>query len=204
MKSRQQHTEQMLQQNSGALQQSQQQQAAAATVAGHCASSMSMVDTRLLGKPERWNGEDKSWKDWRFVTRAHLMAALPSIHDLLERAGERATRYAVPSSLKTKPDTVDNCFTCWFFWSLDANWRKVKVQVKEKVQLLGELCTNNGNFPRSRSRFAGVLISILNYRFTGDAHAAMEAFERCGHPPYPCPRDSRRMLRFHGQEHRRP
>ena len=106
---RQQHTEQVLQQTAGALQQSQQQQAAAATVAGQSAS----MDTRLLGKPERWNGEDKSWKDWRFVTRAYLMAALPSIHDLLDRAEngeERVTRYSVPSSLKTKPDTVDKCY----------------------------------------------------------------------------------------------
>ena len=47
---------------------------------------MSMVDARHLGKQERWNGEDKSWKDWSFVTRAYLMAALPSKHDLLERA----------------------------------------------------------------------------------------------------------------------
>ena len=33
--------------------------------------------------------------------------------------------------------------------------------------------------PRSRSWFAGMLLSILSYRFTGDAQAAMESFERC-------------------------
>ena len=42
-----------------------------------------MVDPWQLGKPERWNGDDKSWKDWRFVARAYLMAALPAVHGLL-------------------------------------------------------------------------------------------------------------------------
>ena len=74
---RQQQTDQMLQQTKGALQQSQQQAASP--------QSMSMVDTRLVGKPERWNGEDKILEDWRFVTRACLMGACPSMHDLLER-----------------------------------------------------------------------------------------------------------------------
>ena len=74
----QQQTDQMLQQTAGALRQSEQQAAAASTAAGQSASSqsMSVVDTRLMGKPERWNGEDKSSK----------MEALPSAHDHLERA----------------------------------------------------------------------------------------------------------------------
>ena len=44
-----------------------------------------MVDARLLAKPERVNGEDKSWKDWRFIITTCLTAA-PSVHNLLERA----------------------------------------------------------------------------------------------------------------------
>ena len=45
-----------------------------------------MVDTSLLVKPERWNGEEKSKKNWRFITRVFLMAALHSFLDILERA----------------------------------------------------------------------------------------------------------------------
>ena len=33
--------------------------------------------------------------------------------------------------------------------------------------------------PRSRSRFAGMLLSILSYRFAGDAQTAIESFELC-------------------------
>ena len=49
-------------------------------------SSLGMVDTRLLGKPEKWNGADNTWKDWRFVVRAYLQAAMPTIGNLLDRA----------------------------------------------------------------------------------------------------------------------
>ena len=47
--------------------------------------------------------------------------------------------------------------------------------MKEKVQLLREVCMNNGNLALG----AGMLLPILSYRFIGDAQAAIEAFERC-------------------------
>ena len=53
------------------------------------AAPLGMVDTRLLGKPEKWNGNDSTWKDWRFVVRAYLHAAMPTIGPLLNRAGRR-------------------------------------------------------------------------------------------------------------------
>ena len=52
------------------------------------AAAVGMVDTRLLGKPEKWDGTDRAWKDWRFVTRAYLMAAMPATSVALDRAEE--------------------------------------------------------------------------------------------------------------------
>ena len=37
------------------------------------------IDTRLLGKPEKFMGEDSKWKYWEFVTRAYLVAAIEGI-----------------------------------------------------------------------------------------------------------------------------
>ena len=103
--SRQQQTEEMLQQTAGALRQSQQQAAAAATVAASQSAwskGMSTVDMMLLGKFERWNGEDKSWKDWLFITRACLTAAPCTISSKSRERG----------SPKMKPDAVESCITC--------------------------------------------------------------------------------------------
>ena len=44
------------------------------------------ADTKLLGKPDKFDGKDTSWKDWRFVTRAYFLAAMPGIDLLLDSA----------------------------------------------------------------------------------------------------------------------
>ncbi len=47
---------------------------------------MGFVDTKLLGKPDKFDGKDTSWKDWRFVTRAYFLAAMSGIGLLLDLA----------------------------------------------------------------------------------------------------------------------
>ena len=49
------------------------------------------VDTRLLGKPEKFMGEDSKWKDWEFVTRAYLVAAIEGI-EAYSRDADLSTR----------------------------------------------------------------------------------------------------------------
>ena len=45
-----------------------------------------MIDTRLLGKPEKFDGTDVHWRDWKFVTKSYLQAAMPGIGTLLTKA----------------------------------------------------------------------------------------------------------------------
>ena len=95
---------------------------------------MSMVDTRLLGKPERWNGEDKSWKNSWFVTRAHLMAAPLSLHDLLERAENGGASDSVLCAKLTQDGQTQS--TLVLRVGSPGNWactgRGARVQAKEK------------------------------------------------------------------------
>ena len=95
------------------------------------------------------------------------MGDLPSIHDLLEPAENGGANDPVVCAKLNLGEARHSrqLKTCWFSWSLDAHWTKFKVQVKEKGQLYGEPCTWE---PRSRSQFAGMLLSILSCRFAGD------------------------------------
>ena len=51
-------------------------------------SMMGCIDTRLLGKPDKFDGQDSCWRDWKFITKAKLQAALPDIRALLLMAEE--------------------------------------------------------------------------------------------------------------------
>ena len=51
-------------------------------------SMMGCIDTRLLGKPDKFDGQDSCWRDWKFITKAYMQAALPDIRTLLVKAEE--------------------------------------------------------------------------------------------------------------------
>ena len=45
----------------------------------------SLVDTRQIGKPEKWDGKSEGWKEWHFVTRSYLIAANRVLAEMLQR-----------------------------------------------------------------------------------------------------------------------
>ena len=71
-------------------QQLQQQQAAAAPSAqppGPTAGFRDrLIDTRTLGRPEQFQGEESKWSDWGVVARAYASLIVPHLTDLLVQA----------------------------------------------------------------------------------------------------------------------
>ena len=51
-------------------------------------STMGCIDTRLLGKPDKFDGQDSCWRDWKFITKTFVHAAHPDIRALLLMAEE--------------------------------------------------------------------------------------------------------------------
>ena len=49
---------------------------------------MGCIDTRLLGKPDKFDGQDSCWRDWKFIIKAYIRAALPDIRTLLVKVEE--------------------------------------------------------------------------------------------------------------------
>ena len=151
---------------------------AASSPVGASSSSMAgCIDTRLLGKPDKFDGQDSCWRDWKFITKAYIQAALPDIRTLVIKAEETT-------------DDVRNVV-------LSAAEQALRVQVQymlalltknralDKVQAAGEgegLAAWRGLQdqwePKSRSRFTSMMLGILNGRFTGDAQNDIESWER--------------------------
>ena len=74
---------------------------------------MGFVDTKLLGKPDKFDGKDTSWKDWRFVVRACFLAGMPGIDLLLDLAeGTEQEIENIDLDERETPASRSSCTTC--------------------------------------------------------------------------------------------
>lgn len=47
-------------------------------------STASVLDTKLLGKPEKFSGQEEQWRDWSFVTRSYIGLMNPRLVQMLK------------------------------------------------------------------------------------------------------------------------
>ena len=40
--------------------------------------------TRMLGRPSTFYGEQKTWRDWKFIFKAHIEAISPELGDEMQ------------------------------------------------------------------------------------------------------------------------
>ena len=71
------------------------------------------VDTKILGKPDKFDDMDTSWKDLRFVVRAYFLAAMPGIDLLLDLAeGTDQEIENIDFDERETPASRSSCTTC--------------------------------------------------------------------------------------------
>ncbi|CAK0856358.1 unnamed protein product [Prorocentrum cordatum] len=139
----------------------------------------SLVDTRTLGKPDVFTGEEHKWNDWKVIFKAYCGVVNA---DLL--AGMRLAESADETSVQNDD-------------FLEENMRQASQQLYYILLLLCRqhpLTTivnagENEGFqawrklveyyePNARSRIAGQLLNLLNFSFTGDVEDRLALFER--------------------------
>ncbi|CAK0847058.1 unnamed protein product [Prorocentrum cordatum] len=139
----------------------------------------SLVDTRTLGKPDVFTGEEHKWNDWKVIFKAYcgvvnadLLAGMRlaenadeasvQIGDFIEenmRQASQQLRYILLLLCRQHPlTTIANAGESEGFQA----WRKL-VEYYE---------------PNARSRIAGQLLNLLNFTFAGDVEDRLELFER--------------------------
>ena len=78
--------------------------------AAHQLTPTSVFDTRVLGKPDCFDGSSR-WKDWSIVFRSYASACSPSLGVLMERA-ENATCLNVSTESSTTDNPQFSSSTC--------------------------------------------------------------------------------------------
>ena len=140
-------------------------------------SMMDCIDTRLLGKPDKFDGQDSCGRDWKFITKAYIQAALPDIRVLLVKAEE--TSDDVRNVVLNAPEQALSVQLYYMLALLTKNRALDKVQAAGEGDCLRAWRGLQEQWePKSRSRFTSMLLGILNGRFKGDAQNDMESWER--------------------------
>ena len=157
-------------QNLTSLQQQQQQQQQQSQSASSSSAPtgvfglIPLVDTRGLGKPEVFRGEAASFNDWNFVLRSYLGALDKRFQTLLARCESSElplwNRGLSPVML-CRERALDKLRNSGENEGLEA-YRQLYLEYN----------------PRLKTRYVGLLLEILRYKFEGDLVTCIEAFER--------------------------
>ena len=136
------------------------------------------IDTRNLGRPSQFDGKDAAWRDWAIVFSSYSALVNPDLRRLMDAAAA-AVDPALNSQLSDEAEvqaSIDLYHLLLRTCTHAALDRVVNAGQSEGLrawQLLVERFD-----PRLRSRAAGQLLALLQFDFSGDALAKMEAFER--------------------------
>ena len=155
---------------------------ATGTPAGAAAGSSArarpgLVDTRLIGKPQSYDGDASRFADWAFVFKAYMSALDPAYQD----AFEEIEGSQVPVLNATLPDkdvhlstqlyyvlvmlctgpALNKCYNAGVTEGYES-WRQFVLQWE----------------PKLASRFVGLLMQLLSFQFEGDLSARVSQFDR--------------------------
>ena len=135
------------------------------------------VDTRLIGRPETFDGKDENWSSFALVLKAYVAAISPRMLELIKKSEDPA--FDVDNALLSNEDERWSCQLYYVLAML------CKGRSQDKVELAGEgegaalwRSLLEEYEPRYRSRTTCLMQKLLTFRFDGDVLASLERFDR--------------------------
>ena len=145
-----------------------------------------LVDTRILGKPDTFHGDQAKWKDWSTVMRTYCAVVNPMLATLMKEAENTEGQCLNVSMSETAHHaSIELSFILTMQTKGAALDTVINAGNQEGIEAWRLLCRRHES--RARSRFASQLVELLRWSFAGDVVARLEAFDRrpaCGstHP----------------------
>jgi len=136
------------------------------------------VDTRMLGRPDVFVGDDSRWPDWSTVVRAYsnvcnekLAIAMP----LAESTPDQPLNVTI-----TDPETVAASTQLYYMLVLVTRAEPLNIVVNsgsgEGLVAWKRLVERYEG--ATATRLAGTLLQLMNWSFSGDVQSRIELFER--------------------------
>ena len=131
----------------------------------------------MLQKIETFSGREARWRDWPVVFRAAAGAAIPGLGAKLQKIELEPNEVL---NVDMEPDEADRSSQLYFMLVLVCRDRALDVVInageQEGYEAWRQLALRYGG--RERTGYAGQLVGILGWDFSGDLEQRLEAFER--------------------------
>ena len=136
-----------------------------------------IVDTRTLGKPEQFKGDQKDYADWSFVFKSYMSCVSTKFIQLFERI--ESSRVPLFNRMLDENDKALST-QMYYVLAMLVKGRALDIiqntGVGEGAEAFRKL--EETYHPRIASRFVGSLSLVLSTRFGSDTEAELELFEK--------------------------
>ena len=72
-----------------------------------------IVDTRVLGRPDNFDGTPGSWRDWSTTFRAYSAACEPRLEALMREVETKSEPQLAAVRPENQRKLIPSCITCW-------------------------------------------------------------------------------------------
>eukprot|EP00971_Amphidinium_carterae_P012579 247496-Amphidinium_carterae.1 len=136
------------------------------------------VDTRALGKPKVFEGNETKWHDFRVVFKAYCACLNQRLGVLMSGVETNTTGNFVNSGLDQRYASCS--IQLYYILLLLCRQQPLTMIVNagEQEGLTAWQRLVEQYEPQQRTRFAGQLQALLSWKFVGDIEGRIEAFER--------------------------
>ena len=136
------------------------------------------IDTRMLGRPDTFDGSESKWGDWRTVMKAYAALCNASLVSAMP-ASEVEAQEKRNSDLRDQLD-VEASVALYYMLVLLTRNEPLNIVVNSGAGegLLAWRRLVQRYDSAAATRLAGLLLNLMNWSFAGDIQSRMELFDR--------------------------
>ena len=138
------------------------------------------VDTRVLGKPDTFEGTPGTWRDWSTIFRAYAAACEPDLLKLMTSVENKTTPCLNVSLDPSEAKLSEQLYYMMIMLNKGASLDRVVSAGSMEGAEAWRLFVQHHE-PTSQTRSAGLLQELLAYDFDGDVTAKILSFDRSVH-----------------------
>ena len=137
-----------------------------------------LVDTRLLGKPKTFSGDNASWRNWRFIFQSYVAALSTQMRDLMDRA---TAAHADQECLNVNAGTTGQSLSSQLYYILVMSCEGPALRTLERAGdgegALAWRWMVAEHEPNTAGRHATLLLEILAFSFTEDTRGSLDSLD---------------------------